>query len=73
MDLRAHRDEFPQNLHSLMIRRLELRQLQRRRPLRRTDLGFVNAQTRRSKNTTSTTTITSVTNPPPMYMISLPF
>jgi hypothetical protein len=37
----------------------------------KTDLGFVNAQPRRRKNTTSKTTITSVTNPPPMYMMSL--
>jgi len=33
----------------------------------------VNAQKPRTKNTATKTMITSVTNPPPMYMISLPF
>jgi hypothetical protein len=37
----------------------------------KTDLGFVNAHPR-TKNTTTKTMITSVTNPPPMYMINLP-
>ena len=31
------------------------------------------AQKPRTKNTTTKTTITSVTNPPPMYMKSLPY
>ena len=33
----------------------------------------MNAQKPRTKNTTTKMMITSVTNPPPMYMISLPF
>jgi hypothetical protein len=37
-----------------------------------TDLVFLNAQ-RRSTNITTKTMITSVTKPPPIYMITLPF
>ena len=42
-------------------------------PFLEVNLGFVNTQKPRTKNTTTKTMITSVTNPPPMYMISLPF